>query len=83
MLAWELLIRVAHAVVSRECIGTAECLLLGTDIAADFLLASIVNGIFVSCKIVRSREDSVARLSGTRVYTVAFVRSSLTVHEIG
>lgn len=68
-----------HAHVSGESVVAREALLLGADVAVYLLLAGVVDRILVSCKIVGSREDRVARLACGRVGAVAAVRSGLGV----
>ena len=81
MLSREFNIRVTHAVVPSECVRPAERLLIGTELAPDFLLASIVDGVFVPGKVVGSREERVTGLSGARVDAVAPVRTGLRVNQ--
>jgi len=40
--------------VTNKCIWAAERLFVRADFAADFLLERIVNGIFVTCEVVRT-----------------------------
>jgi len=54
VLAGQLHVGMAHSVVPREGIGSAESLFFGAQIAANFLLASVVYGIFVAGQVVRS-----------------------------
>lgn len=54
LLAGEFDIRVAHPVMSGQRIGAAEGLFVRAKIAADFLLARIVNRVFVTGKVVGS-----------------------------
>lgn len=67
----------AHPVMPRKRISTAERLLLGAEVAADLLLACVVNRILMSRKIVRAGEHRAARLAGAGVDPVATVRSGL------
>jgi len=53
-LSGELNIRVAHTIMPGERIRPAECLFVRAQVAADFLLARIVNGVFMTGKVVRS-----------------------------
>lgn len=50
-----------------------------TKMTPDFHLAIIVNRIFVTSKIVRSREDGIARFASGRVESLALVRTSLRI----
>jgi len=65
--------------MSGQRVVPAECLLLGTKMTADFLLAPIVYRIFMPGKIIRPRENGIARLAGRWVDAVAFVRSGLRI----
>lgn len=65
--------------VTNERIGATECLFVRANFAADLLLDGIVNGILVTCEIVRPGEYRVARLSGRRVGSHAAVRTRLGV----
>jgi len=66
--------------MASECVGPAECLLIGAKIAPDFLLARIVDGVLVAGKVVGPREDRVAGLPGARVDAVTPVRPGLGVN---
>lgn len=82
LLAGKLNIGVAHAVMSSKGISAAKRLLISAQVAANLLLACVVNRVFVPGKVVGSREDSVAGLSSAGVDTIAAVRPSLR-HETG
>lgn len=69
----------AHSEMSGERIIPAECLLLGTQMTPHLLLSCIMNCIFVSREIVRSRKDGVARLPRRGVDPLALVGSVLCV----
>jgi len=69
----------AHSEMSGERIISAECLLLGTQMTPHLLLSCIMNCIFVSREIVRSRKDGVARLPRRGVDPLALVGSVLCV----
>lgn len=71
----------AHSEVSGERIVPRKRLLLGAQVAAHFLLACVVDRVFVSCEIVRPREDGVTRLARRRIYSLAFVRPVLCVPQ--
>lgn len=79
LLARELDFRMANAVVPSERIRPAEGLLVRAKIAANLLLPRVVDGVFVSRKIVGPREYCVAWLPGAGVDPVAFVRAMLRV----
>lgn len=67
--------------MSSEGIVPAERLLFGTQVTSHLLLARIVNGVLVSCEVVRSREDGVARLARRGIDALAFVGSRLRVPQ--
>lgn len=77
MLTGEIYLWVDNPHVPRQCIVAAECLLLYAKRAADFLLARVVNCIFVSGEVVRPGEDGVAGLAGGGVNALTFVRTRL------
>lgn len=81
VLARQLDIRVADAVMSRKRIGPAKRLLFRTEITPDLLLPRIVDGIFVPSKIVRAGKDRVAWLSRAGVDPVAAVGAGLRVGD--
>jgi hypothetical protein len=45
------------------------------------LLAVVVDGIIVSCQVIRPREKSVGRLTSRRIDPAALVRTRLTDRE--
>lgn len=57
-------LRMYDSQVPRERIVPAEGLLLGAQRAVHLLLACVVDGVFVSCQVVRPGENGVAWLSG-------------------
>jgi hypothetical protein len=57
--------------VPRERIVPAEGLLLGAQWAVHLLLARVVDGVLVSCQVVRPGENGVAWLSGRRIDSLA------------
>jgi len=71
--------RMTNTEVPGESIVSTEGFLLCTQMTADFLLPRIVNCIFVSCEIVRPRENGVAGFASGGVNSFAFVRSVLRV----
>lgn len=83
MLAREFNVGVAHPVVPRQCISTAERLLLCTQVAVHFLLFGVVDRVLMPGQVVRPREDGVARLAGAGVDAIAAVRSGLAVEQAG
>lgn len=81
MLAWEFHVRMAYPVMPGKSVCAAECLLFRTKVASHLLLAGVVDGIFVTCEIVGSGEDSVARLVRAWVDSITTVRTGLTVQH--
>lgn len=81
MLPWELQIGVTNTIVARKRIRAVESFLLYTHIAPYLLLASIVNHILVTRKVVSSTKDGITRLASTWVCAFALARSSLSVEE--
>lgn len=81
MLAREVDVRMAHAVVPCERVRPAERLVLGAQVASDFLLARVVDRVLVPRQVVRPREDRVTRLARARVDPVAPMRACLRVEE--
>ena len=77
MLTGEIYFRVDDAHMPRQRIVATECFLFDAKRAADFLLACVVNRIFVSGEVVRPGEDSVAGLAGSGVNALTFVRTRL------
>jgi hypothetical protein len=69
----------ADTEMAGESIGAAECLLIHAELAANLLLPRIVDGVFVTSKVVRAGEDSVAGLASAGVDALALVRASLGV----
>lgn len=65
--------------VAGQSIIARERLFLDAQCTANLLLAYIVNRILVSGKIIRTREDRVARLARCRVDSLALVRPRLRV----
>jgi len=65
--------------VSGESVVPAESLLLGTEVTPHLLLSRIVDGVFVSCEIVGSRENSIAGFAGGGIDPLTFVRPILRV----
>lgn len=63
-----------HSEMTGQRIVSAECLFFSTQRTVDFLLARVVDCVLVPREIVRSREDSVARLSRRRVNSFALVQ---------
>lgn len=63
--------------VTCQCIVAGESLFLDTQCAANFLLARVVNRVFVPGKIVRTGEDRAARLAGSGVDALTFVWAGL------
>lgn len=77
MLTGEIYLRVDDSHMPRQRIVAAECLLLYAKRAADFLLACVMDCIFVSGEVVRPGEDGVAGLAGGGVNALTFVRTRL------
>jgi len=71
--------------VPSESVAPGECLFLLAKRTANFLLADVVDRVFVSSEIVRTGENGVARLPGRRVSPLTLVRTRLRVslHEFG
>lgn len=69
----------AHSVVARERISSAECLFNGAEIAADLDLFAVVDGVLMPGQVIGAREDGTARLSSARVDAIAPVRPGLAV----
>jgi len=65
--------------VSRQRIIAGEGLLLHAESAADFLLTTVVDRVFMTSEIVRPGEDGVAGFARRRIDLVTLVGSSLTV----
>lgn len=65
--------------VPRERIVPAEGFLLGAQRAVHLLFARVVDGVFVSCQVVRPGENGIARLSGRRIDSFALVGTRLGV----
>lgn len=63
--------------VSGESIGSAEGLVVVAKFATSFLAVGVVNSILMASKIVGSREDGVAGLSGCWVDSRTLVRTGL------
>lgn len=82
VLAGKFHVGMADTVMPCQCICAAERLLLGTQVAPDLLLAAIVNRVLVPCEVVRSGEDSVARLASARVDAATLVGPVLRVHQL-
>jgi len=68
-----------NAHVTCQCIVAGEGLFFHTQCAANFLLARIVDRVFVAGKIVRTGEDGVARLAGCGVDALTLVWARLGV----
>jgi hypothetical protein len=81
MLAWKLHVWMAHPVMPGQSIRAAERLLFGAKIASYLLLASVVNSVLMTSKVIGSGEDSVARLACARVDPITAMGSSLAVQE--
>ena len=79
VLTREVNLRVHNAHVPCQCIVAREGLLLNTKCTAHLLLASIVNGVLVTGKVVWSREDRVARLARCGVDALTLVRPRLGI----
>lgn len=60
--------------VSGECVISAKRLLVVADFAPHLLALGVVNGVFVTSKIVRPRKDGVARLASCGIDAGALVR---------
>lgn len=65
--------------MAGQRIVARECLLLDTQCAANLLFARVVNRVFVSGKIVGTREDGVAGLARSGVDALALVRPRLRI----
>lgn len=85
VLPWEVNFGMHNAHVPRESVAAGEEFFFLAQCASGLLLANVVDRILVPRKIVRPRENCVARLSGPGVDALAFVRPSLRValHELG
>jgi hypothetical protein len=81
MLAWKFHVRMAHPVMPGQSIRAAESLLFGAKIASHLLLAGVVDSVLMTSKVIRSGENSVARLACARVDPITAVGSSLAVQE--
>jgi len=81
VLAWKFHVRMAHPVMSGQSIRATERLLFSAKIASHLLLASVVNSVLVTSEVIRSGEDSVARLACARVNPITAMGSSLAVQE--
>lgn len=66
-------LRVHNPHMPCQCIVARKSLFLNTQCTANFLLAPVVNGVFVSCQVVRTRKNGVARLPGRWVDALALV----------
>lgn len=68
-----------------KSIASGEGLLLLAKRTPNFLLADVMDRVFVSGEIVRTREDGVARFPCRRVGPLTLVRTRLRVslHEFG
>jgi hypothetical protein len=47
----------------------------------NFLLPRVVNGVLVTCKVIRPRKDGIARFARAWVYALTFVGTCLRVPE--
>jgi hypothetical protein len=56
-------------------------LLFGAQVTSNFLLAGIVDSVFVTSEIIWTREDRIAGLAGRWINPFALVWSSLRVAE--
>lgn len=65
--------------VSGKRIIAAKCLLLGTEMTPHFLLACVVDGIFMTGQIIRPGENRVAGLPSRRVDSLTAVGTSLRI----
>lgn len=74
-------VRMHNSHVPGQGIVPGKGLLLGTEVAAHFLLPGVVDRVFVTGEVIRSREDRVARLAGGWISPVALVGSSLRISE--
>jgi len=79
VLAGEIDFRMHDAHVSGERVIPGEGLVLDTKRTANLLLAGIVNGVFMTGQVVRSRENGVARLSSCWIDALTFVGTGLGV----
>jgi hypothetical protein len=70
--------------VSGKSVCARESLLFLAQGAADLCLADVVNCVLVTRKVIRPRENCIARLSSGRVDALTLVRSGLRValHEL-
>lgn len=71
------MLRMDHAQMTSQSVIPAECLLLGTQVTMNFLLARIVDGVLVPREIVWPREDGVAGLSCRWIDSLALVGARL------
>jgi hypothetical protein len=85
MLAREINIRMNDTHVPGESVAPGEGLLLVAKRTPDFLLADVVDRVFVSSEIIRTSENGVARLPRRRIGSLTLVRACLRVslHEFG
>jgi len=79
MLSGEVNLRMYNTHVPCQRIVARESLFLNAQCATDLLLACIVDRILVSGKIVRARENGVARLAGGGVDALTLVWTRLRV----
>jgi hypothetical protein len=79
VLAREVHLRVHNSHMPCQCIVAREGLLLNTECTAHLLLASVVDSVLVTSKVVWSREDRVARLARCGVDALTLVRPRLGV----
>lgn len=79
VLSREVYLWMDHSHVPGESVIPGKRLLLGAERTSDFLLAGVVDCVFVPCEVVRPREDGVAGLARRRVDTLALVWASLAV----
>jgi len=76
-LSWPVNIGMHHPHMSGQCVIARESLLFRTQMTSHLLFPCIVDGVFVSGKIVRPRKDGIAWLARTGVDALAFVWTSL------
>jgi len=72
-------LRMTNTEVSGESIISAEGLFFGTQVTTNLLLSCIVDCIFMSCEIVRPREDCVAGFASGGIDPFALMRPVLRV----
>jgi len=65
--------------MSGQSIASRECLFFDTQMTSDLHLAVVVDGIFVPCQIVRTRENRVAWFPSGRVDALALVGALLRI----